>query len=135
MSVDPKEQKEKAKNVRRAAKGKLTRTISTYSVLLDAQRPIEEIEVVFKEAKAVYTALVTQHEEYTMFLNDEDYNEAEIRLNESTNEYTRMSIVVSDYVKEKGSQGKVQEEENRASIKEVTCNQPITQHASDTVNN
>ena len=38
MSVDPKEQIEKAKNVRRAAKGKLTRTIKTVSVLLDAQR-------------------------------------------------------------------------------------------------
>ena len=104
MSVDPKEQIEKAKNVRRAAKGKLTRTLKTVSVLLDAQRPVPEIEVVLQEAKEAYTALVTKHEEYTMFLNDEEYKEAEIWLNESTNEYTRMSVVVNDYLKERGSQ-------------------------------
>ena len=44
MATDTKEQMEKAKNVRRAAKGKFTRSVKTVNVLRDAERPIQEIQ-------------------------------------------------------------------------------------------
>ena len=61
---EAKEQLEKAKNVRRAAKGKLTRVIRTAKVLLGAERPVQEIEDILNEIKDSYAALIVKHEEY-----------------------------------------------------------------------
>jgi hypothetical protein len=63
---EAKERLEKAKNVRRAAKGKLTRIIRTANVLLGAGRPVQEIEDILKEIKDSYAALIVKHEEYAI---------------------------------------------------------------------
>ena len=68
-----------------------------------------------------------------MFLSDEEYKEAETWLNQSTNEYTRLSIVVNDYLKKKARQEKGNEGKYAASNEEITSNQPIGQPASDPV--
>ncbi|CAB3985843.1 Hypothetical predicted protein, partial [Paramuricea clavata] len=128
---EEKERLEKAKNVRRAAKGKLTRVIRTAKVLIEAERPVQEIEDILKEIKDSYAALIVKHEEYAMFLNDEEFDEAENWLNECSSEYTQLSIVINDYIKIKTSQTKVNEEVSAASI-EIN-NQPSTQPPSDNV--
>ena len=69
---------EKAKNVRRAAKRKFTRSVKTVNVLRYAERPIREIQEALEETKDAYKALVAKHDDYTMFLNDD----AEAWLNE-----------------------------------------------------
>jgi hypothetical protein len=66
-----------------------------------------------------------------MFLNDEEYDEAETWLNECSSEYTQLSIVINDYIKLKTSQTKVNEEISAASI-EIN-NQHSTQPSSDNV--
>ena len=128
---EAKERLEKAKNVRRAARGKLTRVIRTAKALLGAERPVQEIEDVLKEIKDSYAALIVKHEEYAIFLNDEEYDEAETWLNECSSEYTQLSIVINDYIKLKTSQTKVNEEISAASI-EIN-NQPSNQPSSDNV--
>ena len=90
---------EQAKNVRRAAKGRLTRCLNVGKQLLDAKRPPKEILEVFVEAKAALADLSAKHEEYTMFLNDEEYDEAESWMEDCTTDYTRFSMVVNDYAK------------------------------------
>ncbi|CAB4027977.1 Hypothetical predicted protein [Paramuricea clavata] len=112
--LETNEQLEKAKNIRRAAKGKITRVIRTA-----------------KEIKDSYAALIVKYEEYAIFLNDEEIDEAETCLNECSNEYTQLSIVINDYIKLKTSQTKVKEEVSAASI-EIN-NQPSTQPSSDNV--
>jgi hypothetical protein len=131
LEAKPKERLEKAKNIRRAAKGKLTQVIRTAKVLLGAERPVQEIEDVLKEVKDSYAALIAKHEEYAIFLNDEEYDEAETCLNECSSEYTQISIVINDYIKLKTGQTKVNEEVSAASI-EIN-NQPSTQPSSDNV--
>ena len=68
---------EKAKNVRRVAKGILTRTLNAEKMLIQAKRPLQEIREALEEIKAAYTDLVSKHEAFTMYLNDEEYAEAE----------------------------------------------------------
>ena len=77
-------EKEKAKNVRRAAKGNLTRTLNAGSQLLEAKRPLQEVRDAFQEVKVAHTDLVAKHEAYTMFLNDEEYTEAETWMDDCT---------------------------------------------------
>ena len=62
--------KKKAKNVRRAAKSALTRTLKAIYTLISAKRPTEEILHGFEEAKAAHVDLVRKHEAFCMFLND-----------------------------------------------------------------
>jgi hypothetical protein len=81
--------------------------------------------------KDSYAALIVKHEEYAIFLNDEEYDEAETWLNECSSEYTQLSIVINDYIKLKTSQTKVNEEVSAASI-EIN-NQPSDQPSSDNV--
>ena len=81
-AMDPKEQIERARNIRRVAKGKLTRCMISVNVLIEAERPVGDVKDALTELKEAYVALVIKHEDYTMFLNDEEYNDAEIRINQ-----------------------------------------------------
>ena len=110
------EKKEKAKNVRRAAKGSLTRAINAVKLLMDAERSPLEVRTALKDVKEAHAALAGKHEEYTMFLNDEEYDEAEVWMEECTREYTKCIITVNDY-KEENAEDK---EEDAASVSTVS---------------
>ena len=69
--------KEKAKNVCRAAKSALTRALNAVYTLISVKRPAEEILHGFEEAKAANVDLARKHEAYCVFLNDEEYTEDE----------------------------------------------------------
>ena len=58
---------DKAKNVRRAAKGCVTRAITTVNTLVEAKRPSEEVRDALKNLKTSFEALAVKHEDYTMF--------------------------------------------------------------------
>ena len=90
-------EKDKAKNVHRAEKGNLTRTLNAGNQLLEAKRPLEEVRDAFQEVKAAHTDLVAKHEVYTMFLNDEEYTEAETWMDDCTRNYIEFSMLVNDY--------------------------------------
>ena len=49
---------EKAKHVRRAAKGTLTRTLNAGNMLLEAKRSMQEVREAFEEVKAAHTDLL-----------------------------------------------------------------------------
>ena len=72
-----KSMEEKAKNVCHEAKSPLMRTMNAVSMLMKVERRANEIQQDFVEAKNAHSDLVIKHEEYTMFLNDESYKEAE----------------------------------------------------------
>lgn len=112
----------------KGANGKFTRSVKTVNVLRYAERPIQEIQEALKERKDAYKALVAKHDDYTMFLNDEEFDDAEAWLNECSCEYTELCIAIKDYVnKEINSQTKTSDEVNAASIQTVTDETPITQ--------
>ena len=103
------------------------------NVLHYAERPIQEIQEALKKTKDTYKALVAKHDDYTMFLNDEEFDDAEAWLNKCTSEYTELCIAVNDYVnKEINSQTK-SDEVNAASIQTVTDETPITQPSTGSV--
>lgn len=87
---------EKAKNVRRAAKGNFTRTLNAGNMLIEAKRPVQEVREAFAEVKATHNDLVAKHETYTMHLNDEEYEEAEVWMDNCTREYITFSMLVND---------------------------------------
>ena len=68
---------EKAKNVRRAAKSAFTRSLNAGKMLLDSSRPPLDVRHAFDEVNAAHDNLIAKHEEHTMYLNDEEYPEAE----------------------------------------------------------
>ena len=68
---------DKAKNVRRAAKGTLSRAINVGKELIDAERPVCEVMEAINGVKEAYKSLEVKHEDFTMLLNDTEYNEAE----------------------------------------------------------
>ena len=78
---------EKAKNVRRVAKGILTRTLNAGKMLIQAKRPSQEIREALEELKAAYTDLVSKHEAFMMSLNDEEYAGAETWMDDCISEY------------------------------------------------
>jgi hypothetical protein len=84
---------EKARHVRRAAKGSLTRSIGTVTNLIDAQRSWEEIQNALVGLSKSFEALVVKHEEYTLQLNDEEFDDAEIWMNNCTREFNQCRIV------------------------------------------
>ena len=65
-AMDAKEQLERARNIRRAAKGKVTRCTKSVNVLIKAERPVGEVKDALKELKEAYAALVIKHEVYTV---------------------------------------------------------------------
>ena len=91
-----KSMEEKAKNVRRAAKSSLTRTMNAVSMLMNAKRPANGIQQGFVESKNAQFDLVIKHEERTVFLNDESYEEAESWMMDCTENYTRFAMEVSE---------------------------------------
>ena len=104
---------EKAQHVRRVAKGTLTRTLNAGNMLLEAKRPMQEVREAFEQVKAAHTDLVAKHEAYTMFLNDDDYTDAEAWMNECTRDFISFSMLVNDYTDETTEQEEdVSDEEN-----------------------
>ena len=75
---------EKAKSVRQAAKRNFTRTLNAGNMLIEAKRPVQEVREAFAEIKAAHNDLVAKHEAHTMHLNDEEYEEAEVWMDNCT---------------------------------------------------
>ena len=104
---------EKAKNVRRAAKGNLTRMLNAGNQLLETKRQLQEVRDAFQKVKAAHTDLVAKHEAYTMFLNDEEYTEAETWMDDCTRNYIEFSMLVNDYTNDTDDPSpQIQDEEN-----------------------
>ena len=81
--------------------------------LLDAKRPPKEVKTAFADLSA-------KHEEYTMLLNDEKYDEAGSWMEDCTTDYTRFSMVVNDYAKGNASiENEGKDDKISASAKEV----------------
>ena len=92
--------KDKAKNVRRGAKAALTRTINTAKELIGASRSKDEVKQAFVEIKKAYENLLAKHEEFTVSLDDEEFEEAEHWLQTCTSEYVAFSMICHDYTTE-----------------------------------
>ena len=92
------EEIEKAKNIRRAAKSALTRAINQARTLIAATRPPNEVLETLKDVEKVHGHLVAKHEGYTMFLTDEEYEDAEIWMTDCIDSFTRCGIEVMQYV-------------------------------------
>lgn len=90
---------DKAKNVRRAAKGTLTRAINAIKELIDSNRPVNKVIELFQSFKSVYQALEAKHDEYTMLLDDKDFDKAEKWMQVCSREYASCSMMFNDYVK------------------------------------
>ena len=93
-----KSEKDKAKNVRRGAKGSLTRTINATKELIEAHRSKQEVNESFEGVKRAHKVLLTRHEEYAVLLDDEEFQEAEMWMQTCTSEYVACSIQCHDYV-------------------------------------
>ena len=96
MSQENKD-KEKAKNVRRAGKSALTRALNTGNMMMQAKRSPAEMHASIKDVKTAYDNLGSKHDEYTMYLDDTEYDEAENWMERCTREYTEFMITVNDY--------------------------------------
>ena len=111
---------EKAKNVCRAAKGNLTRTLNAGKMLIQAKCPSQEVPEVLEEIKATYTDLVSKHEAFTMYPNDEEYAEAETWMDDCIHEYMTCSVLANDYTdgtsKHEEHEVTVNDENNEAHI-------------------
>ena len=92
------EEIEKAKNIRRAAKSALTRAINSARTLIAAKRPPNEVLEALKDVEKVHGDLVAKHEGYTMFLTDEEYEGAQIWMEDCTDGFTQCGIEVMQYV-------------------------------------
>ena len=88
---------DKAKNVRRAVKGTLTRAINACKELIGSGRPINEVAKVFQSLKSAYKALEDKHDEFTMLLEDKDFDEAEEWMRACSYEYTSCCVMFNDY--------------------------------------
>ena len=91
---------EKAKTVRRAAKSAFTRALNVGQMLLDSTCPLPEVRDAFEELKAAYADLIAKYEEYTMFLEDEEYPAAESWMEECTLKYVNFLMRVNDYCRQ-----------------------------------
>ena len=89
---DNNDKTEKGKNVRRATKSALTRTIRSARILIDIKRPPKQVLEALKDVEKAHVNLVAKHEDFTMFLNDEEYDEADIWMADCTDEFTRCGI-------------------------------------------
>ena len=68
-------------------------------MLLDFTRPLPEVRDAFEELKATHADLIAKQEEYTMFLEDEEYPAVESWMEdlECTLKYVNFSMRVNDY--------------------------------------
>ncbi|XP_028413823.1 uncharacterized protein LOC114536670 [Dendronephthya gigantea] len=94
-------EKDKAKNVRRSAKGSLTRVIKAAKEIIEANRSKDEVSEAFEDVKKVHKVLLTKHEEYAIMLSDEEFEESEAWMQACTSEYIACSILCHDYVNKK----------------------------------
>jgi hypothetical protein len=72
-----KEIKSKAKNARRGAKAALTRAMNVTNELIEASGSKSEVKQAFEELRRADEGLGMKHEEFTMLLDDEEFEEAE----------------------------------------------------------
>lgn len=124
---------EKAKNVRRAAKGSITRSIGTVNTLIQANRPWEEVQSALDNVAKSFDNLVTKHEEYTLLLNDEEFEEAEQWMDDCTRELNQCNMFANDYIRE----AKLVIEENQAQAVNVIANvdqDPNIMNVNDVIN-
>ena len=66
--------------------------------MIAATRPPNEVLETLKDVEKVHGHLVAKHEGYTMFLTDEEYEDAEIWMTDCTDGFTRCGIEVMQYV-------------------------------------
>ena len=90
-----------AKNVRRAAKSAFTRSLNAGKMLLDSSRPPLDVRHAFDEVNAAHDNLIAKHEEHTMYLNDEEYPEAEHWMEDCTLRFVEFTIRVNDNYKDR----------------------------------
>ena len=121
---------DKVKNVRRAAKGTLTRAINACKELISSNRPVNEVTEVFQGLKGAYKALEGKHDEFTMLLDDKDFDEAEEWMQACSREYTSCSIMFNDYVNANVSKN---EEHNVLEQSEVN-NEEMNEDGENNVN-
>ena len=128
---------EKAKNVRRAAKGCVTRAITTVNTLIEAKRPGEEVRDALKSLTTSFEALAVKHEDYTMFLNDEEFTEAEVWMEDCTHEFNQCNMIAKDYVnddKQKNENNGSQGNGNMIAGEVVHQNEAVSNGPNDYVN-
>ena len=89
---------DKAINVRRAAKRTYTRSINGLKELMSQSRPVNEVTDVFQSLKNAYKALEVKHDEFTMLLDDKDFDEAEEWMQNCNSQYIHYSVLFNDYV-------------------------------------
>ena len=89
-------------------------------MLIQAKCPSQEVPEVLEEIKATYTDLVSKHEAFTMYPNDEEYAEAETWVDDCIHEYMTCSVLANDYTdgasKHKEHEVTVNDENNEAHI-------------------
>ncbi len=90
--------KDKAKNIRRGAKGSLTRAINATKELIGASRPENEVKQAFEAVKKAHEVLLTKHEEFAMLLEDDEFEEAEKWMQACTSEYIAFTMICHDYM-------------------------------------
>jgi predicted lipid-binding transport protein (Tim44 family) len=114
--------KDKVKNVRRAAKGTLTRAFSAYKELIDAQRPVVEVKEAFDVVKNAYNSLEVKHEEFTVLLDDTQYDEAEQWMQACNSEYMTFSMMYNDYLNANVTENEKDDVINQANEDENNAN-------------
>ena len=97
------------------------------SQLLEAKRPLQEVRDAFQEVKAAHTDLVAKHEAYTMFLNDEEYTEAETWMDDCTRNYIEFLMLVNDYTNDTDNPSpQLQDEESEGKQNEVEVHNVVS---------
>ena len=66
-----------SEQLHRAVKSAFTQSLNAARMLQDSSRLPLEARQAFDEVKAALDNLIAKHEEYTMYLNDEEYPEGE----------------------------------------------------------
>jgi hypothetical protein len=114
--------KDKVKNVRRAAKGTLTRAFTACKELIDAQRPVVEVKEAFDVVKNAYNSLEVKHEEFTVLLDDTQYDEAEQWMQACNSEYMKFSMMYNDYLNANVTENEKDDVVNQANEDENNAN-------------
>ncbi|CAB3986359.1 Hypothetical predicted protein [Paramuricea clavata] len=87
-----KEMKNKARNARCGAKGALTRAMNVTNELIEASRSKSEVKQAFEELQWAHEGLVMKHEEFTMLLDDEVFEEAEKWMQKIDEEKSKQNV-------------------------------------------
>ena len=87
----------KSQNIRRARKPAFTRALNAGQLLLDSTRQLPEVRDAFEELKSAPADWIAKHEEYMMFLEDEEYPAAENWMEKCNLKYVNFSMRVNYY--------------------------------------